>query len=50
MSESGYEMMWLTDGYRGIKGKEKLLEVPWEASQRSVSFVLFWSVLPQGRA
>lgn len=32
MSESGYKQMRLTRGYKGIKGKVELLEVPWEAN------------------
>lgn len=45
MSDSRCEKLRLTQGCRGIESKKELLEGPCEASWRSISFVLFWSVL-----
>ena len=41
ISESIYEMIWLTHGHRGDKGQEELLEVPGKLAQDA--FPLFFS-------
>lgn len=40
MAGSREDRMRLTHGCRGEKGEVELLEMPWEANQKSTSFVL----------